>query len=123
METALRGLPLKLEFCGPSELETVLSSLVEGMAARSGDRGAGSGPTTVVLVDGIQNFKKLRQEDEFSFGGDDAAQRAPALLKELVMDGATAGIHLVVSCDTYGNVLRYLGRKALAEFGSECCNK
>ncbi|MCC7374141.1 MAG: ATP-binding protein [Verrucomicrobiales bacterium] len=117
LETALRGLPLKLEFYGPSDLEAVLSSLSEELASRSGNRGAGAGPTTVVFLDGIQNFKKLRQEDEFSFGGDDAAQRAPAQLRELVMDGATAGMHLVVSCDTYGNVLRYLGRKALAEFG------
>jgi S-DNA-T family DNA segregation ATPase FtsK/SpoIIIE len=116
LESILRRLPLRLEFAGPAELESVLTALAEDLASRNVE-GGGPGPTTVLLVDGIQNFKKLRQEDEFSFGADAAANQAPARLKELVMEGSTSGIHVVVTCDTYGNVLRYLGRKALAEFG------
>jgi len=37
-------------------------------------------------------------------------------LMSLVTEGPARGIHLIVTCDTYNNVNRSLGRKALTEF-------
>jgi hypothetical protein len=66
----------------------------------------------------LQNFKKLRQEDEFSFSGGEAAgaPNPAATLMNLITEGPARGIHVIVTGDTYNNVNRFLGRKALAEF-------
>ena len=39
-----------------------------------------------------------------------------ATLLSLITEGPARGIHVIVTCDTYNNVTRQLGRKALAEF-------
>jgi DNA segregation ATPase FtsK/SpoIIIE-like protein len=72
---------------------------------------------TFVLVHGLQNFKKLRQEDEFSFSsGESTAVNPAAVLQNLISDGPAHGVHLIATCDTYNNVTRFLGRKTLTEF-------
>ena len=68
-----------------------------------------------MLIHDLQNFKKLRQEDEFSFSaGSTEATPAGALL-QLINEGPAHGIHVILTCDSYGNVNRFLGRKALGE--------
>jgi len=37
-------------------------------------------------------------------------------LLSLITEGSARGIHLIVTADTYNNVTRFLGRKALTEF-------
>jgi DNA segregation ATPase FtsK/SpoIIIE, S-DNA-T family len=69
-----------------------------------------------VLIQGIQNFKKLRQEDEFSFSSSDSANAPSATLLNLITEGPARGIHVIITCDTYNNIGRFLGRKALSEF-------
>jgi hypothetical protein len=70
-----------------------------------------------VFIQGLQNFKKLRQEDEFSFSSSSSdAPNAAATLMKLLTEGPARGIHVIVTCDTYNNVARFLGRKALTEF-------
>jgi hypothetical protein len=70
-----------------------------------------------VLIQGLQNFKKLRQEDEFSFSSSSGDAPTPAaILLNLITEGSARGIHIIVTCDTYNNVSRYLGRKTLSEF-------
>ena len=68
-----------------------------------------------MLVQGLQNFKKLRQEDEFSFSSGDAGAAAnpAAVLLNLISEGPGRGIHVIAACDTYNNVTRFLGRKAI----------
>ena len=69
------------------------------------------------MIHGLPNFKKLRQEDEFSFSsGDSGAPNPAAILQNLISDGPAHGIHVIATCDTYNNVTRFLGRKTLAEF-------
>ena len=70
-----------------------------------------------MLIHGLQNFKKLRQEDEFSFSSGDSGTVSPAAaLLNVISDGPAHGIHLIATCDTYNNVTRFLGRKTLTEF-------
>jgi len=64
-----------------------------------------------------QNFKKLRNEDEFSFRPANRARRIRRpFFQSLISDGPAHGIHIVATCDTYNNVNRFLGRKTLTEF-------
>lgn len=115
-----QGLPPRWEHFGAGEVDTVLASLSEELAARLAEVDAvksGSRPVTLLFIDGIQNLKRLRQDDEFAFGAEEGGVSATARLRELVTEGAAVGIHVIVTCDTYNNVLRYLGRKSLAEFG------
>ena len=74
-------------------------------------------PDIFVLIQGLQNFKKLRQEDEFSFSSSESGPANPAaILQNLISDGPVHGIHVIATCDTYNNVNRFLGRKTLTEF-------
>ena len=64
-----------------------------------------------MLIHGLQNFKKLRQEDEFSFSSSGKEASSAATLLNLITEGPARGIHVIVTCDTYNNVSRFLGRK------------
>jgi hypothetical protein len=66
----------------------------------------------------LQNFKKLRPEDEFSFGGGDSGggPNPSAVLLDLITEGPARGFHVLATLDTFNNVNRCLGRKPLSEF-------
>jgi len=95
-----------------------LAEMMAGLAGELKSRADGSsGPEIFLLINGLQNFKKLRQEDEFSFSsGESGAPNPAAILQSLISDGPAHGIHVTATCDTYNNANRYLGRKTLAEF-------
>jgi len=73
---------------------------------------------TFVFIHGLQNYKKLRQEDEFGFSGGDgqSGPQPSAVLQSLISEGSSRGFHVIATCDTYNNVNRFLGRKTLSEF-------
>jgi hypothetical protein len=98
-----------------SNLAEVMTGLAEELKRRAENESAGL--EIFVLIQGLQNFKKLRQEDEFSFsssGGD--VPNPAAILLSLITEGSARGIHVIATCDTYNNVSRSLGRKTLSEF-------
>jgi hypothetical protein len=82
---------------------------------RRGENEQAGGPETFVLIHDLQNYKKLRQEDEFSFSTTDTASPSAVLLS-LISDGPAHGIHVIATCDSFNNVNRFLGRKNLSEF-------
>ena len=70
-----------------------------GLAGRFVDVAVAAG-TTYILINGIQRYKKLRNEDEFSISSDDSGGPNPAaLLNRIITEGAAAGVHLIVSVD------------------------
>jgi S-DNA-T family DNA segregation ATPase FtsK/SpoIIIE len=73
-------------------------------------------PAVFVFVHGLQKFKKLKQEDDFSFSSGDDGANPGAQLGTLLSEGASVGMHLIVAVDTFNNVGRFLSRKALTEF-------
>jgi hypothetical protein len=100
---------------GNSNLAEAMNSLAEELKRRAENES--SGPEIFVLVNGLQNFKKLRSEDEFSFSsGSGDAPNPAAILTSLITEGSARGIHVIITCDTYNNMSRFLGRKALSEF-------
>jgi DNA segregation ATPase FtsK/SpoIIIE, S-DNA-T family len=102
---------------GNGNLTETMSCLAEEMKQRTSDENAKS-PEIFILIQGLQNFKKLRQEDEFSFSSGDAGANGnpAAAFLNLLSEGPARGIHVIAACDTYNNVQRFIGRKTLTEF-------
>ena len=48
--------------------------------------------------------------------GEDAGANPGAQFAELITEGSSSGLHLIVSIDTFNNVNRSMNRKALTEF-------
>jgi S-DNA-T family DNA segregation ATPase FtsK/SpoIIIE len=111
-------IPQELILARGGDLVEALSRLADEMKGRADDDHVAERAATFLFVHGLQNFKKLRREDDFDFSvGDSAAEVKPAaLLHDLICEGAALGIHVVASCDTFNNVNRFLARKALSEF-------
>ena len=115
LERIVKAVPHETVHGSNSNLAEVMAGLAEELKRRAENESAG--PEIFVLIQGLQNFKKLRQEDEFSFSsGSGDAPTPAAILLNLITEGSARGIHVIVTCDTYNNVSRYLGRKTLSEF-------
>jgi DNA segregation ATPase FtsK/SpoIIIE-like protein len=116
LERVIAAIPHEVVQAGNATLAEVMGGLAEELKNRAADEKAAA-PKTFVLVHGLQNFKKLRQEDEFSFSsGESTTVNPAAVLQSLISDGPAHGVHLIATCDTYNNVNRFLGRKTLTEF-------
>src|SRR5690606_2252206 len=111
----LPGLPHEVHRADPGGADEIVQRLGDEMRAVEG--GSGKPVRTFLMVHAIQQFRKLRPDDEFAYASSGSELSAADRLKELVTDGPSHGFHAVVTCDTYGNTLRSLGRKTLAEFG------
>ena len=115
MERMVKAVPHETVQGTHSNLAEVMTGLAGELKRRA--ESESSGPEIFVLIQGLQNFKKLRQEDEFSFSSSSGDAPTPAaILLNLITEGSARGIHLIGTCDTYNNVSRYLGRKTLSEF-------
>jgi DNA segregation ATPase FtsK/SpoIIIE, S-DNA-T family len=115
LQRVIRAVPQETALAGNTNLAEVMEALGEELRRRTEDESTGA--EIFLLVHSLQNFKKLRQEDEFSFSSSDAGGTRPAaVLLKLITEGPARGIHVIVTCDTYNNVNRFLGRKMLTEF-------
>ena len=52
-----------------------MGRLAEDLKNRAGDEPSAKAPETFFLIHGLQNFKKLRPEDEFGFSSGDSRRR------------------------------------------------
>lgn len=112
---AVDALPHEVVVAGNAELSEIIAGLAEESKKR-GEASNADAPEIFVLIQGLQNFKKLRQEDEFSFSSSESAATPAVAMINLITEGPGRGIHVIATCDTYNNVTRFLGRKALSEF-------
>lgn len=109
------SLPHEVTMPAGGETETALAALAAEQAARVAAPGA-AGPEIFVLVQGLQNQKKLRFDEEKSFSLDAGAAADPGLqFNQLIIEGAGLGLHVIATCDSYNNVMRFLSRKAVSE--------
>ena len=116
LDRLLQAIPHELRRPKAGELADLMRELMTDLHGRSGDAPSAEAPTTFLLIHGLQNFKKLRQEDDFSFATAAAESANPAAqLLTLLNEGPSLGVHVVATCDAYSNVTRFLGRKALGE--------
>jgi DNA segregation ATPase FtsK/SpoIIIE-like protein len=113
LQRAIRAVPQSVTQATNANLAEVMNTLSAELKRRT--EAEAFGPEIFVLIHDLQNFKKLRQEDEFSFSSSPAAASPAATLLELINEGPARGIHVILTCDSYGNVNRFLGRKTLGE--------
>jgi hypothetical protein len=99
-------------------LAQIMGDLAAKLKERTSGEGPADAPTIFVFIHGLHRFKKLRQEDDFSFSmsGEDATASVGAQFQDLIVEGSSHGVHLIVSIDTFNNVNRAMSRKALSEF-------
>ncbi len=115
LQQVIQAVPHEVVQGSNSNLVEVMTGLAEELKRRA--ESESSGPEIFALIQGLQNFKKLRQEDEFSFSSSSSdAPNPAAILLNLITEGPARGIHVIATCDTYNNVSRCLGRKTLSEF-------
>ncbi|MDB6039453.1 MAG: segregation ATPase, FtsK/SpoIIIE family, partial [Verrucomicrobiales bacterium] len=114
LDRLIDSIPHRIERPRPGDLEEAMKSLSESLKSRN-DQEQGSAATTFLFIHGLQNFKKLRAEDDFSFSTE-AGENPATQLNKLITEGPSHGMHLIVTLDTYNNVNRFLGRKAMSEF-------
>ncbi len=114
LETAARAAPHEILLGKAGELPQLIQGLSDSLQARAeDDQGV---PEMFLVVHGLQNFKKLRPEDEFNFASDEGAPSPASQFQKLIGEGPSHGIHVIATVDTYNNVNRFLGRKTLSEF-------
>lgn len=116
LDRIVEAIPCPISRPKPGDLGEILSGLADELKQPASDDRPAS-PTTFLVIHSLENFKKLRQEDDFSFSTTDSETGAnpAALLLNLINEGPSNGIHVIVTCDTYNNVTRFLGRKTLSE--------
>jgi hypothetical protein len=118
LDRIVAGIPHPVTVSRGPEIPQIMADLSAELKARSTGEAPADAPTIFVLIHGLHRFKKLRQEDDFSFSmsGDDAGGNPGSQFSELITEGSSFGIHILVSVDTFNNVNRSMSRKALTEF-------
>ena len=99
------------------EIPEVIRQLSVEMKARaSGETPLADAPSEFVFIHGLHKFKKLRHEDDFSFGSGEGEASPGAAFTDLISEGSALGIHVIATVDSFNNVNRSMSRKALSEF-------
>jgi hypothetical protein len=118
LQQTAQAIPQEMVLARSGDLAEIFSALANEMKRRAEDEREMEVQAIFLFILGLQNFKKLRLEEDFGFsvGEAEAAASPAALLNDLICEGAALGIHVIATCDTYNNLNRFLGRKALGEF-------
>ncbi len=117
LEAVIRILPQEVIVARGNEVDEQFRQLGQDLKQRTEDTEGTEVPETFVFIQDLQKHKRLRYEEDFSFSTDDSAPANPGkIFDQLTTQGPATGIHLVVFCDTFNNVSRFISRKALTEF-------
>lgn len=119
LERVAKIIPHEVVMPKYNELGEVMGGLESDMKSRDEGGSESLPPRVFILIHGLQRFKKLRFEEDFSFSlddDDDKGSNPGTALNNLILEGAAAGLHIIATCDTLNNVNRSLSRKALTEF-------
>ena len=117
LDTVIGAVPHDIERPRAGDLADVFQTLADDLQKRiDGDPGD-LHQRTFVIIHGLQKFKKLRNEDDYGFSLDDSAPASPgAVLDNLITEGASYGMHVLITIDTLNNINRAISRKAQSEF-------
>jgi hypothetical protein len=119
LDRIVSAIPHEVTVARGQEINSVISDLAAEMKLRGGSESSLSErPSVFLIVHGLHKFKKLRQEDDFSFSmSDESSGGSPgAQFNEIITEGSSVGIHIITTVDTFNNVNRSISRKALSEF-------
>lgn len=119
LQALASALPHRIEVFEYRDVPKVVEEYATALKARR-DGGVSPYRSHFLLVLGLQRFRQLRQEDEYSYSSS-SSDETPAFspskgFSDLLTEGPSEGFHSVVWCDTLGNLNRAFGRKTLREF-------
>lgn len=100
------------------DIAEVMDDLAMDLKRRTGGDSGEEASPVFIFIHGLHKYKKLRQEDDFSFSmSDEGSSSNPgAQFVDLITEGSSHGMHLITTVDTFNNVNRSMSRKALSEF-------
>ena len=119
MDRIVKLIPHEIVVLRGQDVAPAVNDLATELKARSAsETSAHEASATFLFIHGLQKFKKLRHEDDFSFsvGGGESGPDTGAQFNELISEGAGHGIHIITTVDTLSSVNRFMNRKALGEF-------
>jgi DNA segregation ATPase FtsK/SpoIIIE, S-DNA-T family len=105
-----------VRLAGWRNVPSVMGEMAAEMERRQKEPDADAPPLYLVIY-GLQRCRDLRRrEDDFSFGrtADEPANPSKQFA-DLLREGASLGIHLLIWCDTYTNLQRAVDRAGLRE--------
>jgi hypothetical protein len=107
--------PQHVRIIGRKELIPVLSDLYQ-KAQKYKDEGIAPIEDHYLVLAGLQRIRDLRISEDFGFRLSEETSLQPSeQLLTILKDGPEAGIHVLIWCDTVGNLNRHLDRRALKE--------
>ncbi|MEZ6088332.1 MAG: FtsK/SpoIIIE domain-containing protein [Pirellulaceae bacterium] len=105
------GLPVEL--IKPRDAETTVLGIAELVAQRIELDEPESQPPVLLVIDPLERFRDLRQdENAFSFSLDATPRQSGAsALQAILRDGSAAAVHVILSCGSVETVGRWLSRQ------------
>ena len=103
---------------GIREVEGAMMQLYTELQKRLED-GAGDAPTVFLVINALHRFRDLRRNEDdygFSMGDEDKQKTSSQILTELLKEGPTLGMHVIVATDTLSNLNRAFDRQTIREF-------
>lgn len=114
LEQIVAVIPQETKLIRAAEVDDIMAALATEQQVRAEQSG---GPETFLFVHGLQRNKKLKFDEEMSFSLDaNSSANAGLQFNKLITEGAGLGFHVIATCDSYNNVMRFLSRKAVSEF-------
>ena len=108
-----------VEVRAADDAAAVITRLAEEVARRS-DSGAAEGATHFLVIHNLSQFRNLRMsEDEFSFSSATKTNGKPTPVdkqfRNLLREGPAVGVHVLMWCDSYNSLNRFVDRLTLRE--------
>jgi hypothetical protein len=111
------ALPHAFKIATPRGTADMLGEISAELASRQ-EQSETHGPPIYLVIFNLARFRDLRKDDEFSFSSlDNGKPPSPAKqFNAIVREGPALGIHTLLWCDSYNNVIRFLDRQSLRDF-------
>lgn len=116
-QNAMKQLPIAADVMTPAQAAGVIDDVAREMRRRI-ESSEDSAPPIFLLIHNLSRFRDLRRaEDDFSFSSldEDKPANPGKQLAEILREGPAVGVHLLIWCDSYNNVSRWLDRQTLRD--------
>jgi hypothetical protein len=118
LDRIVRAAPNRIRAVHANGVPAAMNDLAAELQVRGAAEAGGREAPVFLFIHGLQKFKKLRHEDDFSFSSGDAeAGPGPGVqFGKIVAEGGGYGLHIIATIDTLNSVNHFMNRKALSEF-------
>ncbi len=112
-----KRLPLEIDNVAAVDVDDQIQQLAAEVTSRTETKE--ERPPIYVAIYNLARFRSLRRDDDDyglgSFTDDDVAMTAAQSLAHLLREGPPVGVHVLMWCDTYNNVTRWLDRQNMRD--------